>query len=152
MRRRDFIGLFGGAAIARPLSALAQQAYRIRKIGILANFPADDPEGQARVKGFTHALEGLGWSEGTNLHTETRWAGDNAERYPQFARELVALEPRRYSRFSKFKCGRTSTGHSHRADCFCECDRSGRSWVHCEYGAPRRQHNRIYCVRIQHQR
>jgi putative tryptophan/tyrosine transport system substrate-binding protein len=45
------------------------------------------------VNGFTHALEGLGWSEGTNLRTETRWAGDNAERYPQYARELVRLEP-----------------------------------------------------------
>jgi putative tryptophan/tyrosine transport system substrate-binding protein len=93
MRRRDFIGLVGGAALARPLSALAQQADRIRKVGILANFAADDPEGQARLKGFTHALEGLGWSEGTNLHTETRWAGDNAERYSQYARELVTSEP-----------------------------------------------------------
>jgi putative tryptophan/tyrosine transport system substrate-binding protein len=93
MRRRSFIGLVGGAAIARPLSAFAQRASQIRNIGILANFPADDPEGQARVNGFTHALEGLGWSEGMNLHTETRWAGDNAERYPQYARELVALKP-----------------------------------------------------------
>jgi putative ABC transport system substrate-binding protein len=93
MRRREFIGLVCGAAIARPLPALAQQADRIRKLGILANFPANDPEGQARLKGFTHALERLGWSEGTNLHTETRWAGDNAERYPQYARELVTLEP-----------------------------------------------------------
>jgi putative ABC transport system substrate-binding protein len=93
MRRRDFIGLVGGAAIARPLSVLAQQANRICKIGILANFPANDPEGKARVNGFTHALEGFGWREGANLHTEIRWAGDNAERYPQYARELVALEP-----------------------------------------------------------
>jgi putative tryptophan/tyrosine transport system substrate-binding protein len=93
MRRRDFIGLVGGAVIARPLSALAQKADRIRKIGILANFPANDPEGQARVNGFTRALVGLGWSEGTNLHIETRFAGDSAERYPQYARELVALEP-----------------------------------------------------------
>jgi putative tryptophan/tyrosine transport system substrate-binding protein len=45
------------------------------------------------VNGFTYALEGLGWSESMNLHTETRWAADNAERYPQYARELVALEP-----------------------------------------------------------
>jgi putative ABC transport system substrate-binding protein len=93
MRRRDFIGLVGIAAIAQPRSALAQKAGRIRNVGILSNFPADDPEGQARVNGFTHALEGLGWSEGTNLRTETRWAGDNAERYPQYARELVRLEP-----------------------------------------------------------
>jgi putative tryptophan/tyrosine transport system substrate-binding protein len=93
MRRRDFIGFVGGAAMARPLSALAQPADRIRKLGILGNFREDDPEGQARLKGFTHALEGFGWREGTNLHTETRWAGDTAERYPQYARELVALEP-----------------------------------------------------------
>jgi len=93
MRRREFIGLVAGAAIARPLSALAQPASRTRKIGVLANFPEDDPEGHARVNGFTHALEGLGWHEGANLHTEIRWAGDIAERYPQYARELVALEP-----------------------------------------------------------
>jgi putative ABC transport system substrate-binding protein len=93
MKRRDFIGLIGGAALAWPLPALAQPGNRIRKIGILANFPADDPQGQARIDGFTQALEGLGWHEGTNLHTETRWAGDIAERYPQYARELVALEP-----------------------------------------------------------
>jgi putative tryptophan/tyrosine transport system substrate-binding protein len=93
MRRRDFIGLVGGAAIARPLSAFAQQANRIRKLGILANFREDDPEGHARLNGFAQALERLGWSEGTNLHIETRWAGDDAERYPQYARELVALEP-----------------------------------------------------------
>jgi putative tryptophan/tyrosine transport system substrate-binding protein len=93
MRRRDFIGLVGGAAISRPLSALARPASRIRKIGVLANFSPDDSEGQMRVKGFTHALEGLGWSEGTNLHMEIRWAANNAERYPQYARELVALEP-----------------------------------------------------------
>jgi putative ABC transport system substrate-binding protein len=93
LKRRVFIGLVGGAAIARPLSAFAQPANRIRKIGILANFPADDPEGQLRVKGFTRALEGLGWIESASLHTETRWAGDIAELYPRYAREPVTLEP-----------------------------------------------------------
>jgi putative ABC transport system substrate-binding protein len=93
MRRRDFIRLVGGAAIARPLSALAQPADRIRKIGVLANFPADDSEGEARLNGFTRALEGFGWHEGNNLHAEIRWAGDKAERYPQYARELVTLGP-----------------------------------------------------------
>jgi putative tryptophan/tyrosine transport system substrate-binding protein len=92
MRRRDFIRFVGGAAIARPLSARAQQPDRIRKIGVLANFAAEDSEGQARVNGFSRALEGFGWREGTNLHTEIRWAADKAERYPRYARELVALE------------------------------------------------------------
>ena len=93
MKRRDFIGLVSGVAIALPLTASAQHADRIRKVGILANFPADDAEGQARVRGFAQALRELGWTEGTNLHTETRWAGDKAERYLQYAQELVRLEP-----------------------------------------------------------
>ena len=93
MRRRDFIGLVGGAVTARSYSAFAQQTERLRRVGILANFPEDDPEGHARVRGFARALEELGWKEGANLHTETRWAGDIAEHYPKYARELVALEP-----------------------------------------------------------
>jgi len=92
MRRRQFLGLVGGAMIA-PRCVLGQPTDRMRTLGILEGYAADDPVGQARVKGFTQALRGLGWIEGGNLHTEIRWAGDDPDHYHQYAQELVALAP-----------------------------------------------------------
>jgi putative ABC transport system substrate-binding protein len=92
MRRRQVLGLVGGAVIAAR-SALAQPTDRIRKLGILEGYAADDLVAQERVKGFTQALQGLGWIEGRNLHTEIRWAGDDPAHYQQYAQELVALAP-----------------------------------------------------------
>jgi putative tryptophan/tyrosine transport system substrate-binding protein len=94
MRRREFITFLGGAAVALPVAAIhAQDAMRRRKIGILVNLRSEDQEGQARVRGFAQALQRHGWVEGENLRTETRWAGDNAELYQQYAKELVGLAP-----------------------------------------------------------
>jgi ABC-type uncharacterized transport system substrate-binding protein len=94
MRRREFITLLGGAAAAAPFAAApAQNATRIRKVGVLTSLLSDDGEGQARIKAFTQALQRHGWVEGENLRTETRWAGDNAEHYQQYAKELVGLAP-----------------------------------------------------------
>ena len=76
MRRRDFI-LGSGATVALPFAARAEQAERLKRIGMLWNFRADDPEAQARLAAFAQALSKLGWIEGGNLHTEIRWAGDN---------------------------------------------------------------------------
>ena len=67
MKRREFITLLGGAAVAWPLAARAQQGDRMRRIGVLTYIPADDAEGQARLAAFTQALTQLGWSEGRNL-------------------------------------------------------------------------------------
>jgi ABC-type uncharacterized transport system substrate-binding protein len=91
MKRRTFIaGL--GAALAWPPTVDAQ-ADRARKLGVLVNFRSDDPEGQARISGFTQSLQKLGWKEGTNLHAEIRWPGDDVGLYRQYAQELVAMEP-----------------------------------------------------------
>jgi len=92
MRRRDFI-LGSGATVALPFAARAEQAERVKRIGVLWNFRADDPEAQARLAAFAQALSKLGWIEGGNLHTEIRWAGDNPDLYRRYAEELVALKP-----------------------------------------------------------
>ncbi len=93
MRRREFIGLVGSIATVWSLSAYAQQVDPVRKVGVLMNFAADDPEGQARLQLFFQSLRATGWIEGKNLRTEVRWAADNAERFHQYARELVDSAP-----------------------------------------------------------
>jgi putative ABC transport system substrate-binding protein len=89
MRRRNFITLLGGVAVAWPLAARAQQSDQVRRIGVRMNFAADDLEGQARVTAFTQALPKLGWTEGRNLHLDIRWAADDPNRNRQCAEELV---------------------------------------------------------------
>jgi putative tryptophan/tyrosine transport system substrate-binding protein len=92
LRRREFITLLGGAAAAWPLAARAQQGERMRRIGVLAYWAADDPEGRARLAAFTQALQQLGWNEGRNLRIDTR-ATANADELRRDAAELVALAP-----------------------------------------------------------
>jgi putative tryptophan/tyrosine transport system substrate-binding protein len=71
MKRRDFITLLGGAAMW-PLAARAQQAGRVRRIGVLMGFPESDPEAQLRVAAFREGLQKLGWTEGRNIRIDTR--------------------------------------------------------------------------------
>jgi putative ABC transport system substrate-binding protein len=72
MRRREFITLLGGAVAVRPLAARAQQPERVRRIGVLMNFPADDPESQARVGAIAQGLSELGWTLGRNVRIDYR--------------------------------------------------------------------------------
>jgi putative tryptophan/tyrosine transport system substrate-binding protein len=92
MNRRDFIALLGGAT-TWPLAARAQQAERIRSVGVLMSLVEDDPEGQARVAAFRQGLQQLGWTDGRNLRIDTRWAAGDADRIRRYAAELVALTP-----------------------------------------------------------
>src|SRR6266567_484092 len=93
MKRREFITLLGGAATAWSLAARAQQPARMRRIGVLTPFPADDAEGHARLTAFAQALQQLGWTVGQNVHIDYRWGPGNAETMRRYATELIALAP-----------------------------------------------------------
>src|SRR5262245_32366640 len=93
MRRREFITLIGGAAAGWPLAARAQQAERMRRIGIIQPASSDDPEYQIRVGAFLQALAQLGWTIGRNIRIETRWTKFDPEESRKYADELLALAP-----------------------------------------------------------
>ena len=93
MKRREFITLLGGAAAVWPLVARAQQAERVRRIGLLLATTADDADFQAWVGAFLQALALLGWTIGRNVRIDTRWATANAGEIRRHAAELVALAP-----------------------------------------------------------
>jgi putative tryptophan/tyrosine transport system substrate-binding protein len=93
MQRRQFIALLGGAAATWPFAARAQQADRMRRIGVLMSLAADDRQGQARLNAFVQGLHELGWIDGRNLRIDTRWAAGDGNRGRKYAAELVALAP-----------------------------------------------------------
>src|SRR3974390_760983 len=93
MKRREFIKVVAGSAVAWPLAARAQQPERVRRIGVLmAALSANDPEARARVAAFLQGLQELGWSVGRNVIVDSRWSTGNADAR-KYAMELVALAP-----------------------------------------------------------
>jgi ABC-type uncharacterized transport system substrate-binding protein len=91
LNRREFITLLGATA-AWPLAARAQEAERMRRIGVL--MALDENLGQAFYAAFREGLQKLGWAEGRNIRIDTRWAtARDAELRQRFAKELVALQP-----------------------------------------------------------
>src|SRR5262245_56495908 len=93
MRRREFIGLLGGAAAVWPLAVRAQQGERMRRVGVLLPATADDAQFQTFVGAFLQELQSLGWSIGHNVQIDTRWAAGDAAAIRRHAAELVALAP-----------------------------------------------------------
>jgi putative ABC transport system substrate-binding protein len=91
--RRKFLATLGGAAAGWPLAARAQQAGRMRRIGLLMNRAADNPEGQDRIAAFHQGLQELGWNVGRNVRIDTRWTEDNADQTVKQAVGLIALAP-----------------------------------------------------------
>src|SRR5262245_54614157 len=73
MRRRDFIAGLGGAALAIPRKARAQD--RIRRICALMAYAESDAEGQTYITAFRDALQNVGWTEGRNIRVDYRWSG-----------------------------------------------------------------------------
>jgi putative ABC transport system substrate-binding protein len=92
VRRRKFLTFIGGALIAKPLRAHAQDEH-VRRIGVLLPSAADDPEYEARMKAFSERLAQAGWVEGRNIQIEKRWAAGDTEQTRKLAAELVALAP-----------------------------------------------------------
>jgi putative ABC transport system substrate-binding protein len=85
--------LLGGAAVAWPPAARAQQREPMRRIGVLMHLAADDPEGQSRLAAFLQGLQEAGWAVGRNVTIDVRWAAADAGSMKRFAKELVALQP-----------------------------------------------------------
>ena len=89
LRRREFTTLLGGAAVAWPLAARAQQAGRMRWVGALLGWSEDVPEYRTWFAAFVQGLAQLGWVDGRNLRIDVRWTNANVDRARAFAKELV---------------------------------------------------------------
>jgi putative tryptophan/tyrosine transport system substrate-binding protein len=92
-KRREFISLLGGAAAAWPLAARAQQADRVRSIGVIVPLVEDDAVVRAQISAFVAALQQAGWTDGHNVRIHIRWAGPTPSDIRRHAAELVALRP-----------------------------------------------------------
>ena len=92
MRRREFIAGLGGTA-GWPLNARAQQADRVRRIGVLLPGDENDPTYERIVSTFTQALAGLGWTDGRNVRIDYRWGSGNVVIIRKSAAELATLAP-----------------------------------------------------------
>ena len=93
MRWRDFISLLGGAAVAWPVDAWAQQPDRIRRIGVLMPYAANDAQAQAHNAAFLQELQQLGWTVGRNIQIDYRWSAGSADETRKDVAELIALAP-----------------------------------------------------------
>jgi putative tryptophan/tyrosine transport system substrate-binding protein len=92
-KRRELIVFFGGAAALWPLRARAQQADRLRRVGVLMGYSETDPEAQAFLSEFTRGLSELGWTDGRNLRINIYWAPGHLDLMRTFAKEIVGLRP-----------------------------------------------------------
>jgi ABC-type uncharacterized transport system substrate-binding protein len=93
MRRREFIALFGGAAVAWPRAACTQQSDRMPRIGVLMLQNEDDPSAKPRIASFIQELEKLDWVNNRNIHIDIRWGAADSKRSRKHATEMVALAP-----------------------------------------------------------
>jgi len=93
VKRREFITLLGGAAVAWPLAARAQPRDKMRRIGVLSPTAVDDQDQKVRLAAFQQRLQQLGWTDGHNVRIDHRFAAANLENYHKYAEELVALAP-----------------------------------------------------------
>jgi putative tryptophan/tyrosine transport system substrate-binding protein len=93
MKRREFITLLGGAAVAWPLAARALPNDRVPHIGVLLSIADSDPDAPRRIQAFRQGLQELGWTDGRNIRVEYRFGAADASRIAMQVAELVALKP-----------------------------------------------------------
>src|SRR5262249_15646090 len=93
MKRREFLSYVGSIAVAWPLVPQAQSQERVRRIGVLMNPAADDPETQARSAALRQGLRQLGWTEGRNVRLDIRSGAADRGNAHKMAAEIVALSP-----------------------------------------------------------
>ena len=94
MRRREFISLLCGAAVAWPVAAGAQQQReRARRIGVVMGYPETNPNAQLQVTAFRKQLQKLGWIEGDNFRIDLRYGADDPKRIRAMAIELLGMKP-----------------------------------------------------------
>jgi putative tryptophan/tyrosine transport system substrate-binding protein len=92
MRRREFFTLLGGAAIAWPLAARAEQSGRVRRIAVLMT-SAEDSDGRHRLTAFQKALREHGWLDGANLRTDIRWGAADIGRMRSQVADVLGTRP-----------------------------------------------------------
>jgi len=92
MKRRQFITLLGGAAVAWPVAAHGQQAAKVARLGFLSSASASSSIYKKNFDALRAGLRELGYIEGQNLIIESRWAEDKYDRLPELAAELVRLD------------------------------------------------------------
>jgi len=93
MKRREFITLLGGAAMAWPLETRAQQPERMRRIGVLVGGRVTDPVSKSQSAALLQGLQQLGWTDGRNIRIDYRWGDGNADDIRKYSAELSSLAP-----------------------------------------------------------
>jgi putative ABC transport system substrate-binding protein len=94
MKRREFFSLVGGAAVAWPALARAQQSNNLRRVSLLPiGYRQTDPEGEVRVTAFLDTFRKLGWSDGRNVRVEVRWLSNETEQIRVETKALVESAP-----------------------------------------------------------
>ena len=148
MKRREFITLLGGAAAAWPFVARAQQAERVRRIGVLMNLAADDPESQRRMSAFIDGLRQLMWIDGGNVQIDTRWGAADAGRIRKYAAELGRSRSRCHLGRRQYHRRTIDTDDPQYTHCVRAGDRSCRRRLRRKPCTAGRQYHWLYSVRI----
>ena len=93
IRRREFITLVGGATVAWPMAARAQQAERVRRVMVWIGGSSNDTSSQQRDVTFRDTMRGLGWIDGRNIKIEVRFPTTNTVEENRAAEQADELPP-----------------------------------------------------------